>query len=77
MLTHNISFYKEVPIDKSTWVVNLKSTKLLDCVHIWVCAVIRSNTVCKYRQTTSVIIMPSPVQKLSTKPKAKQMKLII
>ena len=42
MSTHNICFYKEV--DKSTLVVIFKITKLLDCVLIGACAVIRSNT---------------------------------
>ena len=40
---YNISFYKEV--DKKYTGCNLKTTKLLDCALIGVCAVIRSNTI--------------------------------
>ena len=47
MGTHNICFYKEV--DKKYTGVNLKTTELLDCTRIGVCAVIRSNTVCAFR----------------------------
>ena len=43
MGTHNICLYKEVA-RKYTY-CNLKTTELLDCVLIGVCAVIRSNTV--------------------------------
>ena len=43
MGTHNICLYKEV--DKKYTVCNLKTTELLDCALIGVCAVIRSNTV--------------------------------
>ena len=43
MGTHNICLYKEV--DKKSTGCNLKTTELLDCVLIGVCAVIRSNTV--------------------------------
>ena len=43
--THNISFYKEV--DKKFTGCILKTTELLDCALIGVCAVIRSNTVRK------------------------------
>ena len=43
MGTHNISLYKEV--DKKYTGCNLKTTELLDCALIGVCAVIRSNTV--------------------------------
>ena len=43
MGTHNICLYIEV--DKNCTVYNLKSTELLDCALIGVCAVIRSNTV--------------------------------
>ena len=44
MGTHNICLYKEV--DKKYTGCNLKTTELLDCALIGVCAVIRSNTVC-------------------------------
>ena len=44
MGTHNICLFKE--IDKNYTCYNLKSTALLDCALIGVCAVIRSNTVC-------------------------------
>ena len=43
MGTHNICLYKEV--DKKNTGCNLKTTELLDCAQIGVCAVIRSNTV--------------------------------
>ena len=43
MSTHNICLYKEV--DKKYTGCNLKTTELLDCAPIGVCAVIRSNTV--------------------------------
>ena len=43
MSTHNICLYKEV--DKKYTGCNLKTTELLDCALIGVCAVIRSNTV--------------------------------
>ena len=43
MCTHIICFYKEV--DKKYTSCNLKTTELLDCVLIGICAVIRSNTV--------------------------------
>ena len=43
MSTHNICFYKEV--DKKDTGCNLKTTELLECALIGVCAVIRSNTV--------------------------------
>ena len=45
MGTHNICLYKEV--DKKYTGYNLKTMELLDCALIGVCAVIRSNTVCK------------------------------
>ena len=44
MGTYNICFYKKV--DKKYTDGNLKSTTLLDCALIEVCAVIRSNMVC-------------------------------
>ena len=40
MGTHNICLYKEV--DKKYTGCNLKTTELLDCVFIGVCAVIKS-----------------------------------
>ena len=43
MGTHNICFYKE--IDKKYTGCNLKTMELHDCALIWVCAVIRLNTV--------------------------------
>ena len=43
MSTHNICLYKEV--DKKYTGCNLKTTELLDCALIGICAVIRSNTV--------------------------------
>ena len=42
--THNICLYKEVK--KKYTGCNLKTTELLDCALIRVCAVIRLNTVC-------------------------------
>ena len=51
MGTHNICLYKEV--DKKYTGCNLKTTELLDCALIGVCAVIRSNTVvyiCIYKK---------------------------
>ena len=39
MGTHNIWLYQE--IDKKYIGCNVKTTELLDCVLIWVCAVIR------------------------------------
>ena len=44
MGTHSICLYKEVA--KQYTSCNPKSTELLDCALIGVCAVIRSNTVC-------------------------------
>ena len=41
---HNICLYKE--IDKKYTGCNLKTTKLLDCMLIGLCAVIRLNMVC-------------------------------
>ena len=43
MSTHYICLYKEV--DKKYTACNLKTTELLDCALIGVCAVIRSNIV--------------------------------
>ena len=43
MGTHNICLFIEV--DKNYTGYNLKSTELLDCALVGVCAVIRSNTV--------------------------------
>ena len=45
MGTHNMCLYKEV--DKKYTSCNLKTTELLDCALIGVCAIIRSNTVCE------------------------------
>ena len=45
MCTHNICLYKEV--DKKYTDCNVKTTKLLDCVLIRACAVIKLNTVMK------------------------------
>ena len=53
MSTHNICLYKKV--DKKYTSCILKSTELLDCALIGVCAVIRSNTVC--------LIVPCPQRK--------------
>ena len=47
MGTHNICLYKEV--DKKYTGCNLKTTELLDCALIGVCAVIRWNTVVMYQ----------------------------
>ena len=49
MGTHNICLYTEV--DKKYSGSNLKTTELLECVLIGVCAVIRSNTVTIFLQT--------------------------
>ena len=43
MGTHNIRLYKEV--DKKYTGYNVKTTELLDCALIGVCAIIRSNMV--------------------------------
>ena len=43
MSTHSICLYKKV--DKKYTGCNLKTTELLDCALVGVCAVIRSNTV--------------------------------
>ena len=48
MSTYNICLYKDV--DKNNTGCNLKTTELLDCALIGVCAVIRSNTVSMYAQ---------------------------
>ena len=50
---HNICHYKEV--DKNYTGCNMKTTKLLDCALIGVCAVIRSNMVL-YKETRNVLI---------------------
>ena len=56
MSTHNICVYKEV--DKKYTGSNLKTTELLDCALIGVCAVIRSKTVLsiypKYLDTLTI-----------------------
>ena len=46
MGTHNICLYKEV--GKNYTDCNLKTTELLDCELIGVCAVIRLNTVFRF-----------------------------
>ena len=46
--THSICLYKEVA--KQYTSCNLKSTELVDCAFIGVCAVIRSNTVIDKKQ---------------------------
>ena len=46
MGTHSICLYKEV--DRNYTGCYLKTTELLDCALIGVCAVIRSNTVIGY-----------------------------
>ena len=43
MGTHNICLYKEV--DKKYTDCNMKTTKLLYCALIWVCAIISLNTI--------------------------------
>ena len=48
MSTHNICLHKEGEIKYTC--CNLKTTELLDCALIGVCAVIRSNTVFKSYQ---------------------------
>ena len=52
MGTHNICLYIEV--DKKYSGSNLKTTELLDCALIGVCAVIRSNMVFKLTSTVRV-----------------------
>ena len=48
MGTHNICHYKKV--DKKYTGYNLKTTELLDCARIGVCAVIRLNTVYNFKE---------------------------
>ena len=50
MGTHNICLHKEV--DKRYIGYNLKTTELLDCQLIGICAVIRANTVCFFMPPT-------------------------
>ena len=50
MGTHNICLYKEV--DKKYTGCNLKTTELLDCALIGVCAVNRSNMVFHFMSVT-------------------------
>ena len=45
MSTHNICLYKEVA--RKYTCCNLKTTELLDCALMGICAVIKSNTVCQ------------------------------
>ena len=52
MGTHNICLYKEV--DKKYTGSNLKTTELLDCALIRVCAVIRSNMVFQWGNTKNL-----------------------
>ena len=52
MGAHDIWLYNEV--DKMHTGCNLKTTELLDCAHIWACAVIRSNAA--YRENVRVYI---------------------
>ena len=54
MSTYNICLYKEV--DRKYTGCNLKTTELLDCALIGVCAVIRSNTVCSFVEIDRGII---------------------
>ena len=56
MPAHNICLYKEV--HKYTG-CNLKTTELLDCVLIEVCAVIRSNTVTDKNVNTAIRVFVS------------------
>ena len=53
MCTHKICLYKE--IDKKYIGSNLKTTELLDCALIGVCAVIRLNTVLLY-----IVLLATP-----------------
>ena len=55
MGTHNTCLYKEV--DKKYTGCNLKTTELLDCAHIGVCVVIRTNTVLAERNIIFDLIM--------------------
>ena len=48
MGTHNVCLYKEV--DKKDTGFNLKTTELLDCALIGICALIRSNTVALFEE---------------------------
>ena len=48
--THNICLYKDV--DKKYTGCNLKTTELLDCALIGICAVIRSNTEIRLEEYT-------------------------
>ena len=54
MSTHNICLYKKV--DKKYTGCNLKTTELLDCALIGVCAVIRSNTVVSYFSKKTYVV---------------------
>ena len=57
MCTHNIWLYK---VDKKYMICNLKTTELLDCAFIGVCAVIRSNTLL-LNQIKWICSRPSPL----------------
>ena len=59
MGTHKICLYKEV--DKKYTGCNLKTTKLLGCALIEVCAVIWLNTVCASQLLGSRIYMHAPL----------------
>ena len=59
---HNISLYKEV--DKKYTGCNLKTTELLDCTLIGVCAVIRSNTVIRIPPLTMLCLRGSKILKV-------------
>ena len=57
MVNHNICLYKEIA--KKYTGCNLKTMELLDRAHIWICAVIRSNTV--HRFTVNLLRVRKPV----------------
>ena len=56
MGTHSICFYKGVA--KQYTRCNPKSTELLDCALIGVCAIIRSNTICLLLLHENVFLVP-------------------
>ena len=60
--TYNICLYKEV--DKKYTGCNLKTTELLDCALIGICAVIRSNTVYKIIGAHYAYIILTPLTPL-------------
>ena len=65
MSTHKICLYEEV--DKKYTGCNLKTTKLLDCVLIGVCAVIRSNMVCTVCYLAPIVYIDHQMAKSSIK----------